>query len=105
MNNKETVSPDISNDVPAISPNDSFNANLDAQPKENRPVEDATDVSTEMNVKDAQESGYTDEKGHAVSMAKKDVKGSPTGGYTDIGAGRSSAVVPKSEQKPEDRHH
>jgi hypothetical protein len=103
--NKETTSPDVSNDVPVISPNDSFNADLDAQPKENRPVQDATDVSTEMNLEDAKESGYTDENGKAVSMAKKDVIGSPTGAYTDIGIGRSSAVVSHSDRKKEDSHH
>jgi hypothetical protein len=38
-------------------------------------------------------------QGHAVSMAKKDVKGSPTGAYTDIGAGRSSVVISKKENE------
>lgn len=47
----------------------------------------------QMNVQDAKESGYTDEEGNAVSKAKEDVKGSPTGAYTDVGAGRSSAVT------------
>ncbi len=46
----------------------------------------------EMNEVDAMESGYTDQDGKAVSMAKKDVKGTPTGAYTDVGAGRSSVV-------------
>lgn len=47
------------------------------------------------NLEDAKISGYTDEKGHAVSKARKDRVGSPTGAYTDIGAGRSSAVHKK----------
>ncbi|MBC7740906.1 MAG: hypothetical protein H7061_01835 [Bdellovibrionaceae bacterium] len=52
----------------------------------------AMDYGT-MNAKDAKESGYTDESGKAVDMAKPDVKGSPTGAYTDIGAGRSGVVT------------
>lgn len=56
----------------------------------------------EMNEDDARESGYTDSEGHAVSMAKKDVKGDPTGAFTDIGAGRSSAVQPKTRKTIED---
>ena len=64
----------------------------------------------EMNEQDAKISGYTDRKGQAVDMAKKNVKGSPTGAYTDIGAGRSSVVKdhktvedapkPREEQAP-----
>lgn len=46
----------------------------------------------EMNLEDAIESGYTDEEGHAIDMAKDDKEGSPTGAWTDIGAGRSSVV-------------
>ncbi len=57
-------------------------------------------ASPEMNAEDAVTSGYTDKKGHAVSRAKKDVKGSPTGAFTDIGAGRSSVV--KSSKTIED---
>jgi hypothetical protein len=49
--------------------------------------------------RDAKISGYTDKDGHAVSMAKKDVPGHPTGAWTDIGAGRSSAVRPDSGRK------
>lgn len=45
-----------------------------------------------MTAQDAIESGYMDEQGHAISKARKDVPGSPTGAYTDIGAGRSSVV-------------
>ena len=58
----------------------------------------------EMNLQDAKESGYTDENGNAVSKARKDVEGSPTGAYTDIGAGRSSAVHHRDD-KDKDRHH
>ncbi|KHD89209.1 MAG: hypothetical protein OM95_05185 [Bdellovibrio sp. ArHS] len=47
-----------------------------------------------MNEHDARASGYTNKQGHAVDMAKPDVKGSPTGALTDIGAGRSSVVHP-----------
>jgi len=47
----------------------------------------------EANEADARDSGYTDSEGHAVSMAEKDVKGDPTGALTDIGAGRSSAIL------------
>lgn len=41
---------------------------------------------------DAKASGYVGKNGKAVSMAKPDVVGSPTGAFTDIGAGRSSVV-------------
>lgn len=58
----------------------------------------------EMNLEDAKASGYTNEKGEAVSKARKDVPGSPTGAYTDIGAGRSS-VVHHHDSKDKDRHH
>ncbi|WP_373998172.1 hypothetical protein [Bdellovibrio bacteriovorus] len=56
-----------------------------------------------MNERDARASGYTDKQGRAVDMAKPDVEGSPTGAYTDIGAGRSSVVHP-SPKKSEDPH-
>jgi hypothetical protein len=45
-----------------------------------------------MNLKDAEISGYTDEKGRAVSKSKPEVEDSPTGALTDLGAGRSSVV-------------
>lgn len=45
-----------------------------------------------MNLEDAKTSGYTDEAGNAISKATPDIEGSPTGAFTDIGAGRSSAV-------------
>lgn len=57
----------------------------------------------EMNEADARASGYTDEQGHAVSMAKKDVKGIPTGALTDIGAGRSSAVHHEDRPKAQNK--
>lgn len=46
----------------------------------------------EANEQEAREAGYIGEDGKAVDMAKPDTKGSPTGAYTDIGAGRSSVV-------------
>lgn len=70
-----------------------------ADPDQSSPIEYG-----EMNLEDAQESGYTDSEGHAVSKARKDVPGSPTGAYTDIGAGRSSAVRHVSRKDPKDRH-
>lgn len=57
----------------------------------------------EMNLEDAKESGYTDEEGNAISFAKKDRQGSPTGAFTDIGAGRSSAVRNKDSRPPGQR--
>lgn len=83
-----------------LSPEQPFNNNYTAKPKaraitqelieQDGPAE-KIDYGT-MNLEDAIESGYTDEEGHAVSLAKKDVEGSPTGAFTDIGAGRSSVV-------------
>jgi hypothetical protein len=52
----------------------------------------------EMNEKDARNSGYIDDQGHAKSMAKKDKPGHPTGAYTDVGAGRSSVVHKESDK-------
>lgn len=78
-----------------------FNGKLTAKPKSNVASPEgvidsegpaATLNYGEMNLEDAIESGYTDEEGHAVSMAKPDKEGSPTGAWTDIGAGRSSVV-------------
>jgi hypothetical protein len=57
----------------------------------------------EMNLEDAKESGYTDEEGNAISLAKKDRQGSPTGAFTDIGAGRSSAVRSRDSRAPGQR--
>lgn len=89
--------------------------NITAIPKDYRGPEqgdrEAADADTasgmefgEMNLADAKESGYTDENGKAVSKARKDVEGSPTGAYTDIGAGRSSVVHPHGS-KNKDGHH
>ncbi|KYG66977.1 hypothetical protein AZI86_08115 [Bdellovibrio bacteriovorus] len=83
-----------------LSPEQTFNSNYTAKPKpriitqeliEQDGPPEKIDYGT-MNLDDAIESGYTDEEGHAVSMAKHDVEGSPTGAFTDIGAGRSSVV-------------
>lgn len=83
------------------TPDDSFNGDLSALPKKHHPEPHySTDKELSgkkldygrMNLTDAKRSGYTDRKGNAVDMAKKDREGIPTGAYTDIGAGRSSAV-------------
>lgn len=47
---------------------------------------------------EARISGYVGKNGKAVSMAKPDVQGSPTGAFTDLGAGRSSVVKPRSRK-------
>jgi hypothetical protein len=92
-------------------PNDTFNNNLSARPKSTSEevdvdseasIEDQVDFG-EMNLEDAKTSGYVGEDGQAVSKARTDVMGSPTGAYTDIGAGRSSAVHPSHPSK--DKHH
>jgi hypothetical protein len=80
----------------------SFNGDLDALPKKHHHPEQRNATEREiagkkldygkMNLADAKRSGYTDQDGNAVDMAKKDREGSPTGAYTDIGAGRSSVV-------------
>jgi len=86
-----------------MSPNQRLNGNLTAQPKDIPQVDEgaadtemgaAVAENSEMKAQDAKESGYTDDKGQAISKAKPDVKGRPTGAFTDVGAGRSSAVRP-----------
>lgn len=88
------LSPDGTSETPSNGP-------LTARPKSRGVVPEtlidsegpaATLDYGEMNLQDAIESGYTDEAGQAVDKAKKDKKGSPTGAWTDIGAGRSSVV-------------
>jgi hypothetical protein len=82
-------------------PDDSINSNNTAIPQSGGSVEQAAADPDQvannldygkMNLDDAKASGYTDENGKAISKARKDVPGSPTGAYTDIGAGRSSVV-------------
>ena len=88
-------------------PEDTFNGNYSAMPKgPNTPnINTDQDISEEplefgdMNEQDAIESGYTDKNGKAVSQAKPDTEGHPTGAYTDIGAGRSSVVHTHKEVK------
>lgn len=84
-----------------VSITGSFNDNLTARPKEETSADEASadaDLAAttmdygEMTVKDAKDSGYTDRDGKAVDMAKKEIPGRPTGAFTDVGAGRSSAV-------------
>ncbi len=93
-------------------PDDSFNGNYTAQPRADIHDEHlATDPNFveespeygEMSLRDAQLSGYTDIDGKAVSRAKKDVDGHPTGAYTDIGHGRSSVVREDLPADEEDR--
>jgi hypothetical protein len=85
--------------------NQSINDGFTAQPTPVPGVSQAaSEVETafdygDMNEDDAKASGYTDKKGHAKSMAKPDVKGSPTGAFTDIGAGRSSVVKHSEKSK------
>ncbi len=79
--------------------NDNVNADDDS-------LEFREDDFGDMNEKDARESGYTDENGKAVDMARENKRGSPTGAFTDIGAGRSSVVVKKSEaRQPPSKMH
>lgn len=87
------------------SPELSFNDNLTALPKDEVSPEDAAanaDLASdnldygEMSLEDARASGYTDENGRAVDSAREEPVGRPTGAYTDVGAGRSSAVTPKN---------
>ena len=78
-----------------------YDGNVTAKPKDMAEIADVIvndDLATEtldfgeMNLEDAKASGYTDENGNAISKAVHDVEGSPTGAFTDIGAGRSSVV-------------
>lgn len=67
-------------------------------------TEDKKMTYRKANLEDAKISGYTDENGKAIDMAKPDVKGHPTGALTDIGAGRSSVVKsnPSTQKTVED---
>jgi hypothetical protein len=98
--NKNIIDNGETTDGPSDRPNRIRQQNRTESQLDALPDETATDYG-DMNLKDAQESGYTDKKGHAVSMAKRDVKGSPTGAYTDIGAGRSSVVHKHGETSGE----
>lgn len=85
-----------------------FNDNLTALPKDEVSPEaaaanadlasDALDYG-EMSLEDARASGYTDEEGKAIDPARQEPVGRPTGAYTDVGAGRSSAVTPKNPER------
>jgi hypothetical protein len=91
------------------NPNETFNSNFTAIPKD-ATSEDVASVDPdvvannidfgEMNLEDAKASGYTDENGNAVDMAKKTHKKEEdsTGAFTDVGEGRSSVVK-------RDHHH
>jgi hypothetical protein len=111
--NKNTETPKIQKNEQPNLPEDSFNGNLTAIPKDVPSANIQADpdlVATQMdygtmNADDARESGYMDEEGHAVSTSREDVEGNPTGAYTDIGAGRSSVVHPHiSNDAKEIRH-
>ncbi len=80
---------------------ETFNRELTAIPQAPEDDKDLSGQVGEMNVSDAKESGYINESGKAAEKAKEDVLGIPTGAYTDIGAGRSSAV--KHAQKGKDQ--
>src|SRR5688500_2667404 len=77
---------------PGASATNSFNENRTARPRSSSISDSATDEVGEMNIQDAKDLGYTDEQGQAVDTARPNREGSPTGAYTDVGAGRSSAV-------------
>ena len=78
---------------------ESINGNFTAIPKSTNSLDaDAADSGVdfgEMNEADARESGYTDADGEAVELARPDIEGSPTGAFTDLGAGRSGVVHKK----------
>jgi hypothetical protein len=77
---------------------------MDARPKStNKPIANEPQTS-DANLKDAKTSGYTDENGKAVSKAKSDKEGSPTGAFTDIGEGRSSVVKRHSKDITDEPH-
>lgn len=81
-----------------IAPDESINSGFTAIPHDiEGPATTQNDFQA-MNEADAKELGYTDERGQAVEKARPDVKGEPTGAYTDIGEGHSSVVHKKSTQ-------
>ena len=111
--NKSIKTANVEKQTLPPTPDDSFNGNYTAQPKSLAHDEHlATDPNFieespeygEMNLRDAQLSGDTDKEGKAISRAKKDIDGHPTGAYTDIGHGRSSVVSTADDDRArEDR--
>ena len=106
---KDTHSSDLKNQDLS---NDKLNSGLTAIPKGAASADQASAdpdlVASDMdfgstNEQEARESGYIGEDGKAVSKARPNTEGSPTGAYTDVGAGRSSAVV--SKNKKDKNHH
>lgn len=97
MNKQDQVRRDQISET-EFNPKQGIDGGVSAHPTGHEPVENARRASdlTEANERDARISGYTDENGKAVDRAKPDVKGSPTGAFTDIGAGRSSVVKHRS---------
>jgi hypothetical protein len=72
-----------------MSPDERYNSSFTALPKE--PPDEEIEYG-DMSEKDARDSGYIDSDGRAVELTRKDIKGSPTNAFTDIGAGRSGVV-------------
>ncbi len=95
-------------------PTDSLNAGFTAIPKGATSADEASadpelvaspmEFGT-MNERDARESGYIGKNGRAISKSRADKRGSPTGAYTDIGAGRSSVVVHPATENKINQHH
>lgn len=92
MADRETLNPDVTTKIPSTNKNQTLDGDVTARSKGLELEEPGPEDVGEMNIPDAKASGYTDEEGKAVSKSKENVKGSPTGAYTDIGAGRSSVV-------------
>jgi hypothetical protein len=92
--------PTVKNAAFPAAAEENFNGNFTAIPKDVTVPSDADVMEAgvdygEMNESDARESGYVGPNGTAVEKARGDVEGSPTGAYTDVGAGRSSVVHKK----------
>jgi hypothetical protein len=75
-----------------MSPDERYNSSFTALPKE--PPGEEIEYG-EMTEREARESGYINDSGRAVEITRKDIKGSPTNAFTDIGAGRSGVVKHK----------
>jgi hypothetical protein len=112
----DTKTSDQKKSTPSALPNDNLDAGFTAIPADRQNDEARIDAAAadgdlvdpidfgKSDLEDAKISGYTDKNGKAVSMAKKDTTGSPTGAYTDIGVGRSSAVHKVGDKKSETHH-
>jgi hypothetical protein len=78
-----------------LGPDESVNSGFSAIPKPDPEAEENAFDYGPASEADARASGYTDKHGQAIERARPDVPGSPTGAYTDIGAGRSSVTRPE----------